>query len=192
VKSVYREQCDALIAGGVDFILVETIFDTLNAKAAIMAAREAERAGGPRSAADDLDDQSPTFVGPQPQRAHGRGFLARGEARAAGDDRAQLLVRRAAADAAHPDAAPGTADTLIMAYPNAGLPNELGAYDELPEQTAAFVRDWAEQGLVNILGGCCGSTPAHIAAIAKAGAGHRAPPHARLPRRHSASPASKP
>jgi 5-methyltetrahydrofolate--homocysteine methyltransferase len=61
-----------------------------------------------------------------------------------------------------------TADTLILAYPNAGLPNELGAYDELPEQTAAFVREWAELGLVNILGGCCGSTPAHIAAIAKA------------------------
>ena len=71
----------------------------------------------------------------------------------------------------HVQALSAKADTLIMAYPNAGLPNELGAYDELPEQTAAFVRAWAEQGLVNILGGCCGSTPAHIAAIAKAVAG---------------------
>jgi 5-methyltetrahydrofolate--homocysteine methyltransferase len=60
------------------------------------------------------------------------------------------------------------ADTLIQVYPNAGLPNELGAYDERPEQTAALVRDWAARGLVNILGGCCGSTPAHIAAISKA------------------------
>ena len=58
------------------------------------------------------------------------------------------------------------ADTLIMVYPNAGLPNELGAYDELPETTAALVREWADAGQVNILGGCCGSTPAHIAAIA--------------------------
>jgi 5-methyltetrahydrofolate--homocysteine methyltransferase len=55
-----------------------------------------------------------------------------------------------------------------MVYPNAGLPNELGAYDEMPDETAALVRDWAVDGQVNILGGCCGSTPAHIAAIAKA------------------------
>ncbi len=60
------------------------------------------------------------------------------------------------------------ADTLILAYPNAGLPNELGEYDELPDQTAALLREWAETGWVNILGGCCGSTPAHIRAIAKA------------------------
>jgi 5-methyltetrahydrofolate--homocysteine methyltransferase len=60
------------------------------------------------------------------------------------------------------------ADALIMVYPNAGLPNELGAYDEMPETTAALVREWAEHGQVNVLGGCCGSTPAHIAAIAQA------------------------
>jgi 5-methyltetrahydrofolate--homocysteine methyltransferase len=63
------------------------------------------------------------------------------------------------------------ADTLIMVYPNAGLPNELGEYDEMPETTAALVREWAEHGQINVLGGCCGSTPAHIAAIAKAAAG---------------------
>jgi 5-methyltetrahydrofolate--homocysteine methyltransferase len=60
----------------------------------------------------------------------------------------------------------GIADTLIMVYPNAGLPNELGAYDEEPETTAGLVGEWAEAGQVNILGGCCGSTPAHIKAIA--------------------------
>jgi 5-methyltetrahydrofolate--homocysteine methyltransferase len=59
------------------------------------------------------------------------------------------------------------ADTLIMVYPNAGLPNELGAYDELPATTAGLVHEWAEHGQVNVLGGCCGSTPAHIAAIAR-------------------------
>ena len=62
----------------------------------------------------------------------------------------------------------GVADTLLLAYPNAGLPNELGEYDEPPETTAASLREWAENGWANILGGCCGSTPAHIAAIAHA------------------------
>ncbi|MFM6854905.1 MAG: homocysteine S-methyltransferase family protein, partial [Sphingopyxis sp.] len=62
-------------------------------------------------------------------------------------------------------------DTLIMIYPNAGLPNDLGAYDELPDETAGLVREWADAGQVNILGGCCGSTPAHIAAMARAVAG---------------------
>jgi 5-methyltetrahydrofolate--homocysteine methyltransferase len=60
------------------------------------------------------------------------------------------------------------ADALVMVYPNAGLPNELGEYDELPDTTAELVREWAEHGQVNILGGCCGSTPAHIAAMARA------------------------
>ena len=62
----------------------------------------------------------------------------------------------------------GICDALIMVYPNAGLPNELGAYDELPETTATLVKEWADAGQVNILGGCCGSTPAHIGAIAAA------------------------
>jgi len=60
------------------------------------------------------------------------------------------------------------ADTLLMAYPNAGLPNELGEYDEMPETTAGLVKEWAENGQANILGGCCGSSPAHIKAIADA------------------------
>ena len=63
------------------------------------------------------------------------------------------------------------ADAPIMVYPNAGLPNELGQYDELPEETAALVKEWADAGQVNVLGGCCGSTPAHIAAMARAVAG---------------------
>jgi 5-methyltetrahydrofolate--homocysteine methyltransferase len=62
-------------------------------------------------------------------------------------------------------------DTLIMAFPNAGLPNELGQYDELPEKTGQLIREWTDAGLVNVVGGCCGTSPAHIAAIAKAVAG---------------------
>jgi 5-methyltetrahydrofolate--homocysteine methyltransferase len=71
----------------------------------------------------------------------------------------------------HVRALSAIADAAIMVYPNAGLPNELGQYDELPEETAALVREWAAAGQVNVLGGCCGSTPAHIAAIAKAAQG---------------------
>ncbi|MFN3517604.1 MAG: homocysteine S-methyltransferase family protein, partial [Novosphingobium sp.] len=71
----------------------------------------------------------------------------------------------------HVRALAAIADTLIMVYPNAGLPNELGQYDEMPETTAGLVREWAEHGLVNALGGCCGSTPDHIAAIARAATG---------------------
>ena len=65
------------------------------------------------------------------------------------------------------------ADTLILAYPNAGLPNELGQYDELPATTARLIREWVDEGLVNMVGGCCGTTPAHIGAVAKALEGHK-------------------
>jgi 5-methyltetrahydrofolate--homocysteine methyltransferase len=166
LKDVYREQCEALIGGGVDFILIETIFDTLNAKAGIMAAKEAARASGrdvPLMISMTITDLSGRNLSGHTVEAfwhavrHARP-LTIGLNCSFG---AQQLRP-------HVQALAGIADTLIMAYPNAGLPNELGAYDELPEQTAAFVRDWAEQGLVNILGGCCGSTPAHISAIAKA------------------------
>jgi 5-methyltetrahydrofolate--homocysteine methyltransferase len=166
LKDVYREQCEALIGGGVDFILIETIFDTLNAKAGIMAAKEAARASGrdvPLMISMTITDLSGRNLSGHTVEAfwhavrHARP-LTIGLNCSFG---AQQLRP-------HVQALAGIADTLIRAYPNAGLPNELGAYDELPEQTAAFVRDWAEQGLVNILGGCCGSTPAHISAIAKA------------------------
>ncbi len=79
--------------------------------------------------------------------------------------RAQLLVRPAQLRP-HLAALASVADTLVMAYPNAGLPNELGEYDEAAEETAAQIRDWVESGLVNVVGGCCGTTAQHIAAIA--------------------------
>ena len=166
VKSVYREQIDALIEGGVDFVLVETIFDTLNAKAAIMATLEAEQALGrelPLMISMTLTDLSGrnlsghTVEGFWASVRHARP-LTIGLNCSFGA--AQLRPHLAALSAA--------ADTLVMAYPNAGLPNELGEYDEAAAETAAQVRDWAESGLVNVVGGCCGTTPQHIAAIAGA------------------------
>jgi 5-methyltetrahydrofolate--homocysteine methyltransferase len=169
VKSVYREQCEALIEGGVDFILIETVFDTLNAKAGIMAAMEAERAAGrrvPLMVSMTLTDLSGRNLSGHTVEAfwfavrHARP-VSIGLNCSFGAEQLRPHVQTLAA----------MADTLIQVYPNAGLPNELGEYDELPEQSAALVRQWAERGLVNILGGCCGSSPAHIAAIAKAVAG---------------------
>jgi 5-methyltetrahydrofolate--homocysteine methyltransferase len=166
LKDVYLEQCEALIEGGADFILIETIFDTLNAKAGIVAALEAGRRAGkdvPLMISMTITDLSGRNLSGHTVEAF---WYAVRHAR-------PLTIGLNCSFGAeqlrpHVQALSAKADTLIMAYPNAGLPNELGAYDELPEQTAAFVRAWGEQGLVNILGGCCGSTPAHIAAIARA------------------------
>jgi len=164
VKAVYREQVDALVEGGVDFILVETIFDTLNAKAAIMATLEAEQALGrelPLMISMTLTDLSGRNLSGHTVEA----FWA--SVRHAKPITVGLNCSFGAAQLRpHLAALSAIADTLVMAYPNAGLPNELGEYDEAAEQTAAQVREWAESGLVNIVGGCCGTTPSHIAAIA--------------------------
>jgi 5-methyltetrahydrofolate--homocysteine methyltransferase len=166
VKAVYRGQVDALVEGGVDFILIETIFDTLNAKAAIIATLEAEQALGrelPLMISMTLTDLSGRNLSGHTVEAfwasvrHARPITI---GLNCSFGAAQLRPHLAALSAA--------ADTLVMAYPNAGLPNELGEYDEAAEQTAAQVRDWAKSSLVNIVGGCCGTTPAHIAAIAGA------------------------
>jgi 5-methyltetrahydrofolate--homocysteine methyltransferase len=166
VKAVYREQIDALVDGGVDFILIETIFDTLNAKAAIMAALEAERALGrelPLMISMTLTDLSGRNLSGHTVEA----FWA--SVRHAKPVTIGLNCSFGAAQLRpHLAALSAVADTLVMAYPNAGLPNELGEYDEAAEQTAQQVRDWVESGLVNIVGGCCGTTPRHIAAIAGA------------------------
>ena len=169
LKDVYRDQCAALIEGGVDFILIETIFDTLNAKAGIMAAKEAARDAGrdvPLMISMTLTDLSGRNLSGHTVEAFWHAV------RHAKPLTVGLNCSFGATQLRpHVQALSAIADTLILAYPNAGLPNELGAYDELPQETAAFVREWAELGLVNILGGCCGSSPAHIAAIAKAVAG---------------------
>jgi 5-methyltetrahydrofolate--homocysteine methyltransferase len=166
VKAVYREQVDALVEGGVDFILVETIFDTLNAKAAIMATLEAER---------ELGSELPLMISMTLTDLSGRNLSGHtveafwASVRHARPITVGLNCSFGAAQLRpHLAALSAVADTLVMAYPNAGLPNELGEYDEAAGETAAQVSEWAKSGLVNIVGGCCGTTPLHIAAIAGA------------------------
>ena len=166
LKAVYREQIDALIEGGVDFILIETIFDTLNAKAGIMATIEA---------GDALGRDLPIMLSMTLTDLSGRnlsGHTVEAFWHAVRHARPLTIGLNCSFGATqlrpHVKTLSDIADTLIMVYPNAGLPNELGEYDELPETTAGLVGEWAGHGQVNILGGCCGSTPAHIAAMAKA------------------------
>ena len=169
LKDVYREQADALIEGGADFILIETVFDTLNAKAGIMAVLEAQQ---------DLGRDVPLMLSMTLTDLSGRnlsGHTVEAFWHAVRHARPVTIGLNCSFGAEqlrpHVRTLSGIADTLIMVYPNAGLPNDLGAYDELPQETAALVRDWAADGQVNILGGCCGSTPAHIAAMARTVAG---------------------
>jgi len=166
MKGVYREQVDALVEGGVDFILIETIFDTLNAKAAIMATLDAEQA---------LGRELPLMISMTLTDLSGRNLSGHTvEAFWASIRHAKPLTVGLncsfGAEQLRPHLATlsANADTLIMAYPNAGMPNELGEYDEAADETAAQIREWAENGLVNVVGGCCGTTPQHIAAIAGA------------------------
>lgn len=184
LKAQYREQCDALIAGGVDFLLVETCFDTLNAKAAGMAAREAEAAAGrsvPLMLSFTITDMSGRNLSGHTINAFWYTLrhlkpLTIGVNCAFGADKLRPYLAELSK----------SADTLILAYPNAGLPNELGQYDELPERTAELIEQWTAEGLVNMVGGCCGTTPAHIGAIARAMAGKpprivpQVPVHTRL------------
>jgi len=174
VKATYREQAQALLEGGADFILIETVFDTLNAKAAIMAAL----------------DLAPIMVSMTLTDLSGRNLSGHTvEAFWASVRHARPLTIGlncsfgAAQLRPHLAALNGQADTLVMAYPNAGLPNDLGQYDEAAEQTAAQVGEWVDDGLVNIVGGCCGTTPAHIAAIASAVEGRTPRQVAQAPRR---------
>jgi 5-methyltetrahydrofolate--homocysteine methyltransferase len=176
LKDVYREQVDALVDGGVDFILIETVFDTLNAKAGIMAVLEAQ---------GELGRDLPLMISMTLTDLSGRnlsGHTVEAFWYAVKHAKPVTIGLNCSFGAEqlrpHVKLLSGIADTLIMVYPNAGLPNDLGEYDELPHQTASFVGEWANAGQVNILGGCCGSSPEHIAAMAKAveGLSPRVPP----------------
>ncbi len=184
LAAAYGEAAEALMEGGADIIMVETIFDTLNAKAALYAIEEVFDKRGwrlPIMISGTITDQSGRTLSGQTVEAfwisvrHARPFsvglnCALGAAQ----------MRQYVADLAR------VADTRISAHPNAGLPNEFGGYNESPETTARHLGEWAEAGLVNVVGGCCGTTPAHIRAIAEAvetaapRSFERAPPALRL------------
>ena len=178
LAKAYGEAARGLIKGGADLILLETIFDTLNAKAAIFAIETLRDEGHdvpPLMISGTITDRSGrTLTGQTPEAfwtsvMHARPFSV-GLNCALGADEMRPHVRTL-----HE-----VADTRISAYPNAGLPNEMGGYDETPEETASHLGEWADSGMVNVVGGCCGTTPDHIRAIAAAVEGK---PPRRIPSR---------
>ncbi|WP_420038315.1 methionine synthase [Sulfidibacter corallicola] len=169
LAAAYRENARGLIDGGADVIMVETVFDTLNAKAALFALRQL---------LDELDLEIPLMVSGTITDASGRtlsgqtteafynsvrhaDLISVGLNCALGAD----LLRPYVEDLAH------VAGTRVSCHPNAGLPNEFGQYDQSPEEMASIIREFAEAGFLNMVGGCCGTSPAHIAAVAQAVAG---------------------
>ncbi len=169
LAAAYRTAAEGLIDGGAEIIMVETVFDTLNARAALYALDEVFQARGsalPVMVSGTITDLSGrTLSGQTPEAfwtsvSHVRPFSV-GLNCALGPKELRAHVAELAR----------AADTRISAHPNAGLPNHFGGYDETPEAMAGHLGAWARDGLVNLVGGCCGSTPAHIAAIADAVAG---------------------
>ncbi|MCT8972526.1 methionine synthase [Microbaculum marinisediminis] len=170
LAGVYAEATRALVEGGSDLILIETIFDTLNAKAAIFALETVFAEIGrrlPIMISGTITDLSGRTLSGQTPTAfwysvrHARPFtIGLNCALGAKELRPHLAeISR-------------VADTLVCAYPNAGLPNAFGGYDEGPKETAALLGEFAEAGLLNVVGGCCGTTPEHIAEIREAVSGH--------------------
>jgi 5-methyltetrahydrofolate--homocysteine methyltransferase len=162
----YATQTRGLIEGGVDTILIETVFDTLNAKAAGFAVEQVFDETGielPIMISGTITDLSGRNLSGQTPEAfwysmqHLRPFSI-GLNCSFGAEQ----LRPSVDEIAH------VADTYVSVYPNAGLPNEMGAYDETPAHMAGLLEDWAKNGLINIVGGCCGTTPDHIRAIAAA------------------------
>jgi 5-methyltetrahydrofolate--homocysteine methyltransferase len=174
--TAYTEQVRGLLDGGVHLLLIETIFDTLNAKAAIFAVEQVLEERGqqvPLMISVTITDRSGRTLSGQTidafwtSIAHARPFSVGINCALGAKDMRPYLAELAAI-------APG----WVSCYPNAGLPNAFGAYDETPEQTRELLREFAESGLINLVGGCCGTTDAHIRAIAEgvAGVAPRVPP----------------
>jgi 5-methyltetrahydrofolate--homocysteine methyltransferase len=166
LRAAYLQQAQGLIEGGADILLIETIFDTLNAKAAIFACVQAMEAHGqalPLMISGTITDASGRTLSGQTPTAfwysvrHARPWSV-----------GLNCALGASAMRPHLAELSGVADTNICAYPNAGLPNAFGQYDEGPGDTAVQVAEFAREGLVNVVGGCCGTTPDHIRAIAEA------------------------
>ncbi|MBT5186751.1 MAG: 5-methyltetrahydrofolate--homocysteine methyltransferase [Kordiimonadaceae bacterium] len=165
----YKEATKGLIDGGADIIMIETIFDTLNAKAAIFAVE---------TAYEEMGVELPIMISGTITDASGRTLSGQtAEAfwfsvRHANPVSVGFNCALGAKDLRqHIAALSKVADTAVSAHPNAGLPNEMGEYDESPEEMTAQLKEWAQSGLYNIVGGCCGTTPDHIKAIADAVSG---------------------
>jgi 5-methyltetrahydrofolate--homocysteine methyltransferase len=165
VVAAYYEQIKGLVDGGVDVLLIETIFDTLNAKGAIYAAKQYFR--------DQNKEELPIMISGTITDASGRTLSGQTlEAFYTSVMHANPLsvglncALGAAEMRSHIEELSSIASCFTSAYPNAGLPNAMGEYDEQPHETAHFIEEWAEQGFVNIVGGCCGTTPDHIKHIA--------------------------
>ena len=166
VADAYYEQVKGLVDGGVDLLLIETIFDTLNAKAAIYAIkkyfRDTKQKSLPIMISGTITDASGRTLSGQTLEAfytsvmHAKP-LSIGLNCALGAEQMRPHIEELSHIAA----------CYVSAYPNAGLPNAMGEYDEQPEQTAHFLEEWAQEGFVNIVGGCCGTTPEHIRHIAE-------------------------
>ena len=162
----YYEQVKGLVEGGADLLLIETIFDTLNAKAAIFAIKKYFR--------DTKQETLPVMISGTITDASGRTLSGQTlEAFYTSVMHAKPLsiglncALGAKEMRPHIEELSSLASCYVSAYPNAGLPNAMGEYDESPDQTAHFLEDWAKEGFVNIVGGCCGTTPDHIKHIAE-------------------------
>ncbi|MGH9348367.1 MAG: methionine synthase [Vicinamibacterales bacterium] len=166
VRDAYKDQVRGLIDGGADLLLVETIFDTLNAKAALVAAQEVF---------EERDVELPLMISGTITDRSGRTLSGQTL------DAFYVSIRHVTPFTVGLNCALGAremrpylselariAECYVTCYPNAGLPNAFGQYDELPEETARLLRDFADSGFVNVVGGCCGTTPDHIRAVAKA------------------------
>ncbi|MEE8294962.1 MAG: homocysteine S-methyltransferase family protein [Sphingomonadales bacterium] len=166
VRSSYYEASKGLVEGGVDFLLIETIFDTLNAKTALFAIEDLKADLGrdiPVALSLTVTDLSGRTLSGQTVEAfwysirHAKPFAVGLNCAFGAQDLRPFVAEFSK-----------IADTLLLAYPNAGLPNELGEYTETPDITASELLEWANSGFLNIVGGCCGTTPDHIRAIAEA------------------------
>lgn len=163
LRIAYRQQVEALLDGGVDLLLVETIFDTLNAKAALFAIEEVK---------EERNIEVPIMVSGTITDASGR-TLSGQNAEAFLISISHIPILSVGFNCAlgasqllpHLEVLSSRTDFAISAHPNAGLPNAFGEYDETPEQMALQIKEYLEKGLVNIVGGCCGTTPEHIKAM---------------------------
>lgn len=178
LRIAYKQQIEALVDGGVDILLVETVFDTLNAKAALFAIEEVK---------DERNIDVPVMLSGTITDASGRTLSGQtAEAFLISVSHIPLLsvgfncALGANLLQPHLEAIAGKTDFAVSAHPNAGLPNAFGEYDETPEEMGAQIEEYLKKNLINIIGGCCGTTPAHIKVIADIAAKYKPRRHAEL------------